>query len=134
MGTILECQICESNGCHFTRCSNSLFGSIFCKSIFNTSTSGNNDTGQSPLTTDTRQISGNLILSYTCRREKLWIYFMKILLPLFFGYKLYCFRYKWRFSFENILTTHIRFYRCIYICSGCVVLHKVIILLFASVI
>lgn len=60
MGTILECQICESNDCHFTQCSDSLSGSIFCKSIPNTSSTGNKDTGKSPLTTDTQQMSSHL--------------------------------------------------------------------------
>lgn len=65
MGTILECQMCENNDCHFTQCSDSLSGSIFCKSISNTSSTGNKDTGKSPLTTDTQQMSSYLIMSYT---------------------------------------------------------------------
>lgn len=60
----MECQICESNSCHFTQCSDLLFGSIFCQSIVNTSTTGKYNTEQSPLTTDKQQISSNLILSY----------------------------------------------------------------------
>lgn len=37
MGTFLECEVCERNDCQFMHCSDSLFGSIFCKSISNTS-------------------------------------------------------------------------------------------------
>lgn len=37
--TFIECQMCRNSGCRFRRCSDSFRGSIFCKSISDTSQS-----------------------------------------------------------------------------------------------
>lgn len=67
-GTFLKCLMCENNDCQFRRCSDTLRGSIFCKSI--------SDTSQRQITeiftTSQESVSASTFLSNHSTSEKLF--------------------------------------------------------------
>lgn len=67
--TFIECQMCRNSGCRFRRCSDSFRGSIFCKSISDTSQSQITE----HLTTSQESFSASTLLSSHSISDELFV-------------------------------------------------------------